>query len=143
MTNNVCSPRQTDHSGQINRAFENFFNRPVNEFIQEQKIRRSPVYANIEELSDRFNIYLTIPGYEKSEVTISQEKNKLTVKGKKETTSEKKFKIREFDFTGFERAFYLPEDIQKDKIEASAENGILKIVILKAEVKPPVVVTIK
>ena len=48
-----------------------------------------------------------------------------------------------FDYTNFERAFYLPENIQQDKIEASAENGVLKIVILKAEVKPPVIVTIK
>lgn len=143
MTNNVCNPRYTDSTEQMNRVFGNLFNKPVKELIKEGQTQRSPVYANIEELTDRFNIYLTIPGYDKSEVTITQEKNKLTIRGKNEGNSEKKFKIREFDFTGFERSFFLPQDVQYDRIEASAENGILKVVILKAEVKPPHVITIK
>ena len=143
MTNNVCRPRHIDHSGQFNKVFENLFNKPVREFIQEQKNHLSPVYANIEELSDMFIIHLAIPGYDKTKIGISQKKNKLTITGKKDADSVQNFKIKEFDFSSFERSFYLPEDVQNDKIEASVENGILKVVILKAEQKPPVKVTIK
>ncbi|MBL0023744.1 MAG: Hsp20/alpha crystallin family protein [Saprospiraceae bacterium] len=86
---------------------------------------------------------MAVPGYDKSGITISLEENKLKIVGKKEESTDRKFLMKEFDFTTFQRLFYLPEDVQKDKIEATVENGILHLVIYKAEVKPAINVSIK
>ena len=111
--------------------------------MDEKKTVTSPVYANVKETEQEYSISLAVPGYEKSEIEIFLDKSKLTIKGKKATNGEVKFSTREFDFSNFERTFYLPENVQTEKIEARSENGILNIHIPKAEVKPAINITVK
>jgi HSP20 family protein len=40
---------------------------------------------------------------------------------------------QEFNYTSFSRAFTLPEGVQKDKIDATYENGLLKLMLPKTE----------
>jgi HSP20 family protein len=41
------------------------------------------------------------------------------------------FKRREFSYASFCRSFYLPENVNKDKIEAKYNNGILTVELPK------------
>ena len=143
MTNIVFKPLCKHPSNDFNRVLGGLFNSPLHSLMDEKKTVTSPVYANVKETEQEYSISLAVPGYEKSEIEIFLDKSKLTVKGKKATNGEVKFSTREFDFSNFERTFYLPENVQTEKIEARSENGILNIHIPKAEVKPAINITVK
>jgi HSP20 family protein len=143
MTNIVFKPLCNHPSNDFNRVLGGLFNSPLHNLMDEKKHVTSPVYANVIETVKEYSISLAVPGYEKSEIEISLDKSKLTIEGKKETSGEVKFSTREFDFSNFERTFYLPENVQTEKIEAKSENGILYIHIPKAEVKPAINITVK
>ena len=143
MTNIKCKPSRHHFENDLNRIFGHIFNAPLHQVIDDKKTVTSPVYANVAETNSNFTISLAIPGYEKSDIEISLDKNKLTIKGKKQASNETKYSVKEFDFSGFERSFFLPEDVQADKIEAKTENGILYVYIPKEEIKPAINITVQ
>ncbi|MEY3421025.1 MAG: hypothetical protein RIR48_1314 [Bacteroidota bacterium] len=143
MTNIVFRPLRRQPANDFNRVFGSLFNAPLQNLMEEKRVMTSPVYANVEESQHQFSISLAVPGYEKSEIEIALDQSKLTVRGKKQANEEINYTAKEFDFSSFERAFYLPEDVQADKIEARSENGILYISIPKAEVKPVINIEVK
>ncbi len=92
------------------------------------------VAANISESDDHFRIDLSVPGFSREVIRISLEKNVLTVKSEKNNGGEEiTYLRREFGTTDFERRFILPKHVDTEKITASAENGILGILIPKKE----------
>jgi HSP20 family protein len=143
MTNIVFKPQINRVNQELNRVFGEVFNRPVQELLNDKKSNHFPAYANIEEKNDRFIISLSVPGFDKENISIHLHENKLLISGKKENPEERKYQLREFDNTSFERVFLLPEDIQKDKIEATSENGILTITVYKSEKKAPITIQVK
>ena len=57
---------------------------------------------------------------------------------KKETKKDDRYLRREFSYSKYQQAFTLPDEIQKDKISAKMTDGVLTIVIPKAEPAPVV-----
>lgn len=143
MTNIVFKPQINRVNQELNRVFGQAFNRPVQELLNDKRPSHFPAYANIEEQNDKFIISLSVPGFDKENISIHLHENKLVISGKRENTEERKYQIREFDNTSFERVFLLPEDIQRDKVEAASENGILNITVYKSEKKVPVTIPVK
>lgn len=70
-----------------------------------------------------FNIHLT----ENNELVISMEKKNET----KNDDKSRKYIRREFSYSKFEQTLALPEDVDKDKISASVNDGVLTIDLLK------------
>lgn len=71
-----------------------------------------------------FNIHLS----EDNELVISMEKKNET---KEEDTKNKKYLRREFSYSKFEQALVLPEDVEKEKISANVNDGVLTIELPK------------
>ena len=88
-------------------------------------------------------IKLAIPGYNKADVSITLDENKLIVKGSKSADENVKYLKKEFNFTSFERVFTLPENVKNDQIEANINDGILYIIVPKTEVKAPINISVK
>lgn len=143
MTNIVFKPQINRVNQELNRVFGEVFNRPVQELLHDKKPNHFPVYANIEEHNDKFIISLSVPGFDKENISIHLHENKLVISGKRENVEERKYQLREFHNTSFERVFLLPEDIQREKVEAASENGILSITVYKSEKKAPVTISVK
>lgn len=80
-----------------------------------------------------------IPGIRKEDLKISLQDNILTLGGTKKKSedkdSEQQYFRNEIMYGDFSRSFSLPEDINPDNVEATSENGVLKITIGKQEVK--------
>jgi len=96
--------------------------------------------VNILEGEKGYHIELSVPGFKKDNFDIKVEKDQLIISGKKESPKKDdddvvklKHKRREFSFLSFQRSFHLPEDLDKDGIEANVDSGILTISIPKAE----------
>jgi len=92
--------------------------------------------VNIADNKDNYEISLAAPGMKKDAFNIDVEGNVLTISAEKEEKKEEKderYSRREFNYTSFSRSFTLPEGINKDKIDASYDNGLLKLTLPKTE----------
>lgn len=77
-----------------------------------------------------------VPGVDKKDLSISLTDNLLTIKG--ETKSEKKeekgdYHRREISSSAFARTFTLPGTVDSGKAVASLKDGVLEIILPKAE----------
>ncbi len=97
--------------------------------------------VNITEKKDEYQVSLAAPGMRKDDFKIDVEGNMLTISSEKEENKEekdKKFTRKEYSYSSFSRSFTLPEEINKEKIEAKYEDGVLKIALpRKEEAKRP------
>lgn len=91
--------------------------------------------CDVYEKDDAYNIEVDVPGFKKEDINIDVDNGYLTVKASKhfdETDKGKNYICRERRYGKFERSFYLG-DLKTDDVEASFENGTLKIKVPKVE----------
>lgn len=74
-----------------------------------------------------FNIHLS----EDNELVISMEKKNEKNETKEEDKGNKKYLRREFSYSKFQQALILPDDVEKDKINANVTDGVLTIELPK------------
>jgi HSP20 family protein len=90
--------------------------------------------VNIREDEKKFTLELAVPGIDKKDLKIDVDKDLLTIssESKKETEENTEgYKRKEFNFTSFCRSFQLPDNVNKEKIEASYKDGILNVYLPK------------
>jgi HSP20 family protein len=97
--------------------------------------------VNIKENAEAFVVEVAAPGFSKSDFNLNLNHDLLTISSEKKTENETKegeqFTKHEFSYQSFSRSFSLPNLSDGDKIEASYDNGILKINIPKREESKP------
>jgi HSP20 family protein len=93
--------------------------------------------VNVSENQNEYIVSVAAPGLKKNDFNIDVEGNMLTISCEKEeeTTEEEdaRHTRREYNYTSFTRSFSLPEEVIKDKIEATYVDGVLKIMLPKTE----------
>ena len=92
--------------------------------------------VNIREDDKAFYLELAVPGMDKKDLRIEVKDDVLTVSSEhKEDKDENQdgYRRREFSYSSFCRSFYLPEDVNGEKIGASYKDGILNVEIPKLE----------
>jgi HSP20 family protein len=104
--------------------------------------------VNVRENDNEFTIELAAPGMTRSDFSIHLDDNVLTISSKKKEQKEDKrgqYSRREFSYQSFQRYFTLPETkVDRDKVSAKYQDGILHIQIPKREdAKPEPVRTIE
>jgi len=107
--------------------------------------------VNVEENKDEFIIELAVPGYEKSDFKIELKNDVLIIKGESKKSEKVEedafFTNREFKYGSFQRSFNLNRSVVDDqKINASYQNGILRIELAKkeqAKEKPSLQINVK
>ena len=81
-----------------------------------------------------------LPGLSDNDIELNVEDNILTLSSKKEESTEEKmdgYLIRERRNHEFARTFVLPKDVERDKVKAEFNNGLLVVSIpKKPEAKP-------
>lgn len=119
-------------------VFDDFF-RPWNEWFEQNeawpRMRNMPA-VNITEEKDAYRVSLAVPGMKKDDFAVDVEGNMLTIRAEKEETTEekeKKYTRKEYSFSSFSRSFTLPDGVNKEKIVATYENGILLLELPKKE----------
>jgi HSP20 family protein len=97
--------------------------------------------VNIKENNDAFTVEVAAPGFDKGDFKLELNHDLLTISSEKKienkTKEEEQFTKCEFSYQSFNRSFTLPHTANGDKIEASYDNGILKISIPKKEEAKP------
>ena len=95
---------------------------------------------DVEEGSDGYTLRANLPGVKLEDIDISVHENTLTITA--ETASERadeasRLVIRERRSGKFTRSLRFPVDVHGEAVEASFDNGVLEILVPKAEqIKP-------
>ena len=90
--------------------------------------------VNIKEDEKNYFLDLAVPGMDKKDIKIDINEDILTVssESKHEATEEKEgYKKKEFNYSSFCRSFYVPENVERDKISANYKDGILTVSLPK------------
>ena len=89
------------------------------------------------EKDNEYDVEVAAPGMTKDDfkVSLDEDENLVIAFEKKDKKEEKDkeahYLRREFSYTQFHQALILPDDVDKEKIEASVNNGVLNVVLPK------------
>ena len=97
------------------------------------------------ESDDAWLLRAAMPGVDEHNVDVSLEKDVMTIKGKSTLEEPDGFQRQygEFGIYEYERSFRLPDDIDRDGIDASITHGMLMVRIPKAKEALPQKITVK
>ena len=92
--------------------------------------------VDINESGEAFMISADLPGIEKSNIEVKVEDDTLILSAIRHTDksdTNEKLHYNERRFGTFSRSFKMPKTVKEEKITAKLDNGVLSIVIPKAE----------
>ena len=120
----------------LSNAFDDFFN---TDWMP--RMNSTAPAVNVKENKDEYEMQLAAPGLKKEYCRISiDDEGNLNVKienkfeHKEENKKDEKkehYLRREFSYSNYEQSYTLPEDVDKEKISAKVEDGILNITLPK------------
>jgi HSP20 family protein len=102
--------------------------------------------VNLTEDADHYYVYAEIPGIKADELDIQAERGTLSISGERKIPEEGdsvRYHRRERESGTFSRVIGLPGEIDSEKVEASLRNGILRVVVPKAEAAKPKQIVVK
>lgn len=124
-------PHQSFH-----RLLDDIFNRDISQSLGQEHVQSIP-RVNIIENNEAFVLEVAAPGLSKDQFKLSLDKDRLVIKhNMPETSGEgtkttEKYTRREFQYQGFERSFVLPNTLDREHIQATYINGVLRITLPK------------
>jgi len=92
--------------------------------------------VNIREDDKNYVLDFAIPGIDKKDLKIDMNEDVLTISSETKNDSEESkdgYRRKEFSYKAFSRSFYIPENVNREKIEANYKDGILTVVLPKQE----------
>lgn len=92
--------------------------------------------VNIVESKDEYVVSMAVPGMKTNNFRIDLDTNILTIAAKKEEGEEEieqKYKRKENGYSSFHRSFTLPNNVKRDEIQATYDNGMLWLLVPKKE----------
>ena len=127
--------RLTNMRAEMDRVFES----TVGSFSRSPApLSRWNPAVNVYQDKDQFTVVVELPGFKKEEIEISLHDDTLTISGerKREESSEQEF-LTERLYGKFQRSLTLPTAVDADKVKASYKDGLLQVVLPKAEEAKP------
>ncbi len=98
---------------------------------------------NVLENENSYEIEVAAPGMKKEDFKVHIDENgnlAIEMEKKVDEKDEKKnghYLRREFSYSKFQQTMVLPDDVQRDKISAKVEHGVLNVIIPKVEKAKP------
>jgi HSP20 family protein len=113
-----------------------------------ERSRAAKVFNPDVDIIERKNDIVVIadmPGIDEASVDVTLENNVLSIYGKVDWDVPEKLKLihGEYGIGDYQRVFTLSGDVNREKIEATVNNGVLKIVLPKAEAAKTKKITVR
>lgn len=86
--------------------------------------------VNIREDDKNYFLELAVPGMDKNDLRIDVDEDVLTISSERKSEHEERqdgYTRKEFSYSSFARSFYIPENVNKENINASYKDGILSV----------------
>lgn len=122
------------------RRNQNWLPSIFNDFFDNEWMEKANATApaiNVSESENEYRVEVAAPGMTKEDFNIRiDEENNLVISMEKKSESkeekkDRKYLRREFSYSKFEQTMILPDDVDKEKIGAAVENGVLDITLPK------------
>ena len=122
------------------RRNQNWLPSIFNDFFDNDWMEKANATApaiNVSESENEYKVEVAAPGMTKEDFNIRiDEENNLVISMEKKSESkeekkDRKYLRREFSYSKFEQTMILPDDVDKEKIGAAVENGVLDITLPK------------
>ncbi|NOH02802.1 MAG: Hsp20/alpha crystallin family protein [Chloroflexi bacterium] len=126
----------------MDRLFDEAFTRPFSLANGNWSVPAVDMYQTDNEVV----VKAALPGIKADEVQINVTGEVLTIKGEtrqENETKQKTYHLREQRWGAFERSIVLPTDVVADKARADFENGVLTVMLPKADEVKPKTISIK
>lgn len=89
--------------------------------------------VDIGETPEEIFVVAEFTGVKKEDLKVTKEDDIITISGNKKKEKEGEYLLEEIKQGDFSRSFMLPENVDKEKIQAEFKDGILKIRMPKKE----------
>lgn len=122
-----------DFMSEMDRVFDEAW-RPTGE-----KTRSLPNFqpqVDVRETNDSYLIAVDLPGVSRSQIKVDYANGRLSISGERtQTEKTDKDKVHRVErYHGrFERSFQFPTDVIEDQIQARFEDGVLEVLVPKAQ----------
>ncbi|CAG8610993.1 5766_t:CDS:2 [Paraglomus occultum] len=131
---------------QVNRLFSDFFRDFNVGRVGDTGPTKWRPLIDVHETDKEYVVNAELPGLKKEEINLDLHDNALTISG--ETKQDNKYKegntyVQERRYGNFSRTIALPNNIKADAVSAKFNDGVLEVVIPKAEHAQPKKVTIQ
>ena len=102
--------------------------------------------TNLTEDKDNYYVRAELPDVKGDELDIQVTANNLAISGERKIAAEEegtRYHRREREAGTFSRMIGLPDEVDTDKVAAKLKNGILTVVVSKAEIAKPKQITVR
>jgi HSP20 family protein len=131
--------RYTGMENNMPQSFSSMLDRFFNESVNSKGLSSFTPHVDACETQNGYEIEVALPGIRKEDVSIDFQEGRLTITGErrfeKSEGDGRRYQMLETQYGTFNRTFYLPDNVNPDKIKARMENGILMVTVPKDEHK--------
>lgn len=123
----------------LKKNMDRLFNLPAAEYQAGQSVGVFPL-INLTETTIGYHVRAELPGIKSNELEIQATAKSISIAGERKIEPENenvKYHRREREGGKFSRIITLPGEIDADKVEAKLVNGVLELIISKAELSRP------
>jgi HSP20 family protein len=120
---------------ELDRLFDEIIHRPWG--IQDELTGWNPS-VDLYETPDGFILEADLPGVKGDDVKVEVKDTHLLLRGRRsseQSHTDGRFYCRERSFGDFSRRIALPESVDKDRIQAGFNNGVLRVLLPKLKRK--------
>lgn len=125
-------------SKSVNTLFDDFLTKDLFDWTDRNfaSLGSNLPSVNLKETDSKIEVEMAAPGMKREDFKVEIDNNTLMISSEKEEEKEEtrkkdNFIRKEFNYQSFYRSFYLPENVDENKIEATYKDGILHVLIAK------------
>ncbi len=124
------------------RSEDNWLDNAFDDLLDDSRWPRVNITSpaiNVTETEKEYELELAAPGATKKDFNVSLDNdNNLVIKmehkeNEKHEDKKQHYLRREFSYSNYQQTLTLPDDVEKDKIEAKVEDGVLHVTLPRKE----------
>ncbi|WP_266204039.1 Hsp20/alpha crystallin family protein [Pontibacter kalidii] len=119
-------------------TFSAMLDRFFNESVNSRGFSGFTPHVDACETEHGYEIEAALPGVKKEDISIDFQEGRLTITGERKlekNEENRRYHMLETQYGAFSRTFYLPDNVNPDKISAEFRDGILLVNVPKDEKK--------
>ena len=122
----------------MNQENKSFAEMPAKNPADAERTKNIRVFTpkvDIYETEETIVLIADVPGVDENSIDVILDKNDLNIRGTAARNEEqgRRLSYTEYDVGDYQRTFTLSEEVDRENIEASVKNGVLRIVLRKAQ----------
>lgn len=105
------------------------------DFLPAKEFKDYTMLGDVIETNNEFNVELMLPGFDKKDIKMEVNEDVLSIEAERKRSEKNKYNRVESYFGKFKKTYTLPNNINKENIDAKYENGVLRVTLPKIEEK--------